>query len=196
MFTQPRDPKTKNKPAHEKFARFVIEQIIPSQLVSKNNAMMKTKEMLMQDQNLLRNHVYNTFVLPQTTEQNDMILDIEVEVHHEMVITPKTTIHKINIALHLEIILVMTKILLLHNTADQDISIINETRNLIALLIDPPKNHPIDVTLVTDIDHAHTQETTKILQDTHLHLDHLQDLEILDILDLAHIRLREIKSIN
>ena len=88
-----------------------------------------------------------------------------------------------------------SKILLLHNTADQDMGIINETRNLIAFLIDPPKNHLIDVTLVTDIDHAHTQETTKILQDTHLHLDLLQDLEILDILDLAHSRLREMKSI-
>ena len=27
----------------------------------------------MLDQNLPRNHLYNTFVLPQTTEQNDMI---------------------------------------------------------------------------------------------------------------------------
>ena len=115
------------------FALIVIEQIIPSQLVSKNNAMMKTKEMLMQNQNLLRNHLYNTFVLPQTTEQND----IEVEVNHEKNFIPKTTIHKIDIDLQLEIDLVMTKILLLHNTLDQEMTIINATRALIALLIDP-----------------------------------------------------------
>ena len=73
-------------------------------------------------------------------------------------------------------------------------TIINETRNLIALLIDPPTNHLIDVILVTDIDHAHTQETTISLRDTHLLLDHLQDLEILGYLDLAHTRVQDINS--
>ena len=95
---------------------------------------MKTKEMLMQDQNLLRNHLYHTFVFPQTTEQNDMIHDIEIEVHREITTIPKTTIHKLDVALHLEIDLVMTKILLLHNTLDQDLTIINETRDLIVRL--------------------------------------------------------------
>ena len=33
----------------------------------------------MLDQNPPRNRLYNTFVLPQTTEQNNMIHDIEVE---------------------------------------------------------------------------------------------------------------------
>ena len=124
-------------------ALFLIEHIIPSRLVSKNNAMMKTKEMLMQDQNLLRNHFYNTFVLPQTTEQNDMIHDIEVEVQHGIVIIPKTTIRKIDVALHLKTDLVLTRIQLFHNTPDQDMTIINDTRDLIALLIDPPTNHLI-----------------------------------------------------
>ena len=116
-----------------------------------------------------------------------MIHDIEVEVHHEKVIIPKKAIHKIDIALHLEIDLIMRKILLLHNTLDQGMTTINETRDLIALFIDRPTNYLIDVILVTDSDHGHTQETTIIQRYTHLHLNHLQDLEILDFLDLAHI---------
>ena len=39
------------------------------------------------------------------------------------------------------------------------------------------------MTVVTVIDHAHTQETITILQDTHLPLDLLQDQEFLDIPD-------------
>ena len=110
--------------------------------------MMKTEEMLMLDKNLLRNHLYNTFVFPQRTEQNNMKYDIEIEVHYKIIITPKTIFHKIEIAL------VMTRILLLHNTLNTNLTIINETRDIIALFIDPHTNHLIDVILVTDIDHA------------------------------------------
>ena len=41
-------------------------------------------------------------------EQNDMIHDIEVEVHHEINIT-KNTIHKTDTVLPLEIVFIMTK---------------------------------------------------------------------------------------
>ena len=37
IFTQPRNPNNKNKPAYKKTAPIVIEQITPSLLVSKNN---------------------------------------------------------------------------------------------------------------------------------------------------------------
>ena len=37
----------------------------------------------MLDQNLLKSHLYNTFVLPQMTKQNDMIHSIEVEAFHD-----------------------------------------------------------------------------------------------------------------
>ena len=77
--------------------------------------------MHMLDQNLLKSHLYNTFVLPQTTEQNCMIHAIEVEVIHEITITK--TIHKTDIALHLEIDLVMTRVLLLQNTLDHEMTI-------------------------------------------------------------------------
>ena len=49
MFTQPKDPNNKNKPAYKKIIHIVIEQIIPSLLVSKNNEMMKTNEMQSQN---------------------------------------------------------------------------------------------------------------------------------------------------
>ena len=72
----------------------VIERILLSQLVSKTNEMIKTKEMLMLDQNLPRNLLYNTFILSQTTEQNVMIDEIEVGVHQKKIIIPKKPIHK------------------------------------------------------------------------------------------------------
>ena len=53
MFTQPKDPNNKNKPAYKIIALFVTEQIVPSQLFSKNTEMTKTKEKLMLNQNLL-----------------------------------------------------------------------------------------------------------------------------------------------
>ena len=111
----------------------------------------------MLDQNLFKNHLYNTFVLPLLIKQNDKIHDIEVEVHHEIIIT-KIPIHKPGTVVPLEIVFVMTKELLLHNTLVHDMTIIKETRNLIALLIDPHTTHLIEATPVTDIDHAHTLE--------------------------------------
>ena len=79
----------------------VTEQITPSLLVSKNNKMMKTNEMHMLYQNLLKNHLYSTSVLLLMIEQNIMIIDIEVEVPHVSTLTTNT-IHKIDTVLHLE----------------------------------------------------------------------------------------------
>ena len=73
----------------------------------------------MLDQNLHKNHLYSTPVLLQMIEQNIMIIATEVEVPHETTLTTKT-IHKIDTVLHLEIDLVMTKVLLFHNTLDHD----------------------------------------------------------------------------
>ena len=55
--------------------------------------MTKAKQKLLLDQNPLKNLLYNTFVLPLMIKQNEMIHDIEVEVHHEIIMT-KITIHK------------------------------------------------------------------------------------------------------
>ena len=63
MFTQPRDPNNKHKPAYKNIVHIAIEQITPSLLVSRNNEMMKIKETPMLDLSLLKNFLYNTSVL-------------------------------------------------------------------------------------------------------------------------------------
>ena len=114
-----------------------------------------------------------------------MIHAIEVEVIHDIVITTKILIHKTYIALHPEIDLVMTKVLLLHNTLDHDMTITKEIRDPIALLTDLRT----DIALVIDIYHARIQEITTILQDIHFHIHHLHDQKILDFLDPVHIQI-------
>ena len=128
-------------------------------------------------------------------EQNLLILDTEVEVFHETILTTKI-IHKTDTVLHLEteIDFVTTKVLLLNTTLDQDMIHINVILGLTVLLtyflIDPH----IDKTLVLDTDHAPIQEITNS-QSTQIHIDHHQDLEILDFLDLTHTQIPEIKSL-
>ena len=100
MFTQPRDQSNKNKPAYNNIVPIIIKQITPSLLASKNNEMMKTNEMLTLDQNLLRNHLNSTFGLLAMIEQSDMIQDIEVELHHEIMITTKILIHTLETVNH------------------------------------------------------------------------------------------------
>ena len=76
----------------------------------------------MLDRNLLKNHLYSTFVLLQTTEENDMTHVIKVEIIHEINITTKNVFQKTDIALHPEIDSVIIKVLLLHNTRDHDMT--------------------------------------------------------------------------
>ena len=175
LFTQSRGPNNKSIPAYKKVCFYCrrTNHSISACFEKKNNQMTKTKEMHMLDQNILKSHLYNTFVLPQTSEQNDMIQVIEVEVSHEKSITVIS--HKTDIARHLEIDSVTTRVLLLHNALDHDMTITKEIRDPIALLTDLLTDPFIDMTLVTDIDRARIQEITTILQDTHLLLDHLHD---------------------
>ena len=145
----------------------------------------------MLDQNPLKSHLFTTFVLLQTTEQNDLMHDIAVEVHHEIVMT-KNTFHKIDTVLPLEIVLNMKNALLLHNTLVHDVTIIKETHDLIALSVDPHTNHLSDVTPVTDIDHAHTLEII-ILHYTHPSFrPPSRPRDFLLFLDLAHTQIQEI----
>ena len=126
-------------------------------------------------------------------EQNLMIIDTEVEVPHETILTKKT-LHKIDTVLHLEIDLVMTKVLLLHSTLDHDMILTNVSQGLAALHTGPHTDPLIDTTLALDIDHAPIPETTN-LQNTQIHTDHLQDQETLDFLDLVHTPIPETKII-
>ena len=147
----------------------------------------------MLDQNLHKNHLYNTFVLLPMIEQNIILIDTEVEVPHETILTTKT-IHKIDTVLHLEINLVMTKVLLLHTTLDHDMIRINVTPGLTALHADPHTDLRIDTTLALDTDHAPIPETTNS-QNIQIHTDHLQDKETLDFVDLVHTPIPETKLI-
>ena len=126
-------------------------------------------------------------------EQNTMIIDTEVEVHHETTLTTKT-IHKIDTVLHLEIDLVMTKVLLLHTTLDHDMIHTNVIPGPTVLPTDLHTDPHIDTTLVPDTDHAPIPETTNS-QNIQIQTDHLQDQETLDFLDLAHTPIPETKLI-
>ena len=121
-----------------------------------------------------------------------MTIDTKVEVLHETTLT--TTIHKFDTVLHLEIVLVMTKVLLLHNTLDHDMILTNVILDLTVLLTDLFIDPHIAKILVLGTDHAPIQKTTNS-QSTQIHIDHLQDQETLDFLDLAHTPILEIKSI-
>ena len=149
--------------------------------------------MHMLDQNLLKNHLFSTFALLPMIEQNTMIIDTEVEVPHVTTLTTKT-FHKIDTVLHLEIDLVMTNLLLLHNTLDHDMILTNAIPGLTALHTDPRIYRLIDTTLALDIDHAPFPETI-ILQVIQIHTDHLLDQENLDFLDLVHTPILETKLI-
>ena len=127
--------------------------------------MMKTNVMLMLDQNLHKNHLYCTSVLLLTIEQNIMIIDIEVEVLHGTIPITRP-IHKIDTVLHLEIDLATTKVLLLHNTLDHDMILINAIHGLTALHTDLLIDLRIDTTLALDIDHAPIQETIILQKNT------------------------------
>ena len=149
----------------------------------------------MLDQNLPKNHSFSTFVLLPMTEQITMIIDTEVEALHETTLITKN-IHKTDTVLHLEIEtnFVMTKVLLLHTTPDQDMTHTNVILDLTVLLTDLLIDPHIDKTLVLYTDHALIQEITNS-PNTQIYIDHLQDQETLDFLDLAHTQIPEIKSI-
>ena len=86
----------------------------------------------------------------------------------------------------------MTKVLLPNNTHNHDMIILKEIPDHFARHTDPPIDHFMDVTLVTDIDHVHIQEITTILQGTRLPLDQdFHDQETLDLLDHGHISIPE-----
>ena len=99
----------------------------------------------MLDQNLHKNHLYSTSVLLLTIEQNTMIIDIEVEVHHVTTL-PTRLVHKNDTVLHLEIDLTMTEVLLLYNFRDHDMILTNAIHGLTALHTDLRIDLLIDTT--------------------------------------------------
>ena len=190
MFTQPRDPNNKNKPAYKKYCCYCHRANHSLSACFKKQRDKDEKKKLILDQNLLKNFLYNTFVLLLLIEQKNMIHDIEAEVHNEIIIITKTITLTQDIVLHLEIDSVVTKTPLLHKTHDHDMTIINEIHDLTD---HPPGHHTdplIDATLALDTDHVHIHATITS-NDILLHSDHLHDHDTLDLLDHGPVHIRE-----
>ena len=193
MFTQPKDPNNKNKPAYKKYCSFChstnhsISACFNKQRddEDKRDAYARSKSP--------QNHLYNSSVLLLMIEQNTMIIDMEVEVPHVTSLTTRPN-HKIDTLLHLEKDLAMTKVLLLHNTLDHEMILTNAIHGFTALHTDLRIDLLIDTNVVLDIDHAPIQETL-ILQNIQIHTEHLLDQEILDFLDPVHTPILETKSV-
>ena len=150
----------------------------------------------MQDQNPLKNLLYNISVPPPMIKHKDMIQDqlntpqdTVVEVHP--VVTTKNIIDN---DLLQELALITIELPLLHITIDLVMTTITEILVHIVHHIDPPTIYFIDVIHVPVTNLDHTQEITTF-SDKLLLIDHRLDLEILDILDLAPILRHETKSI-
>ena len=137
MYTQPKDPNNKNKPAYKKCCSYCHRTNHSISACFKKQRDDEVNEKHMLDQNLHKNHSFSTFVLLPMTEQNTMIIDTEVEVPHETTLITKN-IHKTDTVPHLEIEtdFVMTKVLLLHTTPDQDMIHTNVILDLTVLLTD------------------------------------------------------------
>ena len=107
------------------------------------------------------------------------MIDTIVEVNHVIVLQIEMFHHKIDIFLILEIDTNMKELLVLHNLADQDMTIIDEIHALIVnhtdLLID---SHIYEIHAL-DIDQIHTPETDHF-RHTLLHKELLLDLSDLD----------------
>ena len=144
----------------------------------------------MLDQSLYENHSYSNFVLLPMIKQKTMIIDTEVAALHVTTLTTKR-IHKIDIVLHLEVDLVMTKVLPLHTTLDHDMILTTVIQDLTVLHTDRRIDLLIDTTLVLDINHVPIQKTV-ILLDIQIHIDHLV---IVGTLDLVHTPILETKLI-
>ena len=150
----------------------------------------------MQDQNPLKNLLYNIFVPPPMIKHKDMIQD-QLNTPHDTVVEvhPVTTTKNIidNDLLE-ELAIITIELPLLHITLDLVMTTITEILAHILHHIYLPTDHLIDVIHVPVTNLDHTQEVTTF-HGTLLLIDHRLDLEILDILDLAPIPRQETKSI-
>ena len=138
MFTKPKDPNNKNKPAYKKCCSYCHRTNHSISACFKKQRDDEDKREAFARSKSPQKPLYNTSVLLPTIEQNTMIIDTEVEVLHDTTLTIKT-IHKIDTVLHLEIEidLVMTKVLLLHTTPDDGMIHTNVIPGPTVLTTDP-----------------------------------------------------------
>ena len=160
----------------------VIEQIIPFLLVSRNNEMMKIKVTPTLDPNRHKNCLDNTFIhglvtitlTEQTTNLQDPMIGIVVEVHHLIVIQTVILHHKIDIVPTPETDTNMTELLLLRNLTDQDMTTTDEIHVPIVHHTYLRIDRHIEKIHVIDIDHLHTLEIDNF-HNTLRHIDPLHN---------------------
>ena len=152
----------------------------------------------MHDQSLLKNLLYNVFVLPPMIKHQDMIqdqttitLDIIVEVHLDMIIKNPIFLN-IDNDLLLELAAKMIELLLLQIIPGLGMTTIKEILVHIVHHTDLLTDHLTDVIHVPDKNLDLTPEITTF-KDILLLTDRCPDLEILDILDLVHLLVHETK---
>ena len=181
LFTQPKDPNNKNKPAYTKYCSYCHRTNHSISACFKKQRDDEDKREAYARSKSPQKSFVQYFRSPSNDRTNSMIIDTEVEVPQKTTLTTKT-IHKIDT--------VMTKVLLLHTTLDHDMIRTNVIPGPFVLHTDPN----IDTTLVLDTDHAPIPETANS-QNIQIRTDHLQDQETLDFLDLAHTPIPETKLI-
>ena len=135
MFLRPRDPNNKNKPAYKKYCSHCHRTNHSISACFKKQRDDDDKREAYARSKSPQKSFVQYFCSPSTDRTNDIIQDTEAEVHHELIIITKTKIPTQDIVLHLEIDSVMTKIPLLHNTHDHDMTIISEIQDLTGHLI-------------------------------------------------------------
>ena len=164
--------------------------------------MMKIKETPTLDLNPLKNHLYNTFVLPlvritlteQSTNLQDPMIETVVEVKHVIVIQIAKLHHKIDIVLTPETETDMTELLLLHNLGDQDMTTTDEIHIHIVHHTDLHIDRHLEEIHVLDIDHVHTLEIDNF-HNILRHKDLLHKQESLGLSDLDQVLKQTIKPI-
>ena len=144
----------------------------------------------------------NTFVLlpvritltTQTTNSQDPMIDIVVEVHLVIVIQTAIIHHKIDIVLTQEVDTDMIELLLLQNLPDQDMTTTDGIHVLIVHHTDLHLDHFIDEVHILDINLVHTLEI-EIFHNTLHHIDLLQNHENLELSDIDQVLKQKIMSI-
>ena len=192
MFTQPKDPNNKHKPAYKKYCSYChrtnhsISACFKKQrededkrdAYARSKSPQKSFVQYFRSPSNDRTKHYDNRYRSRSTSRNNSNNNYSQNRYRSTS----------------EIDLVMTKVLLLHNTLDHDMILTNVIPGLTALHTDTRTNLPIDTTLALDTDHAPTPETMN-LQKIQVHTYHLQDQEILDFLDLVLTPIPETKLI-
>ena len=174
MYTQPKDPNNKNKPAYKKFCSYChrtnhsISACFKKQRddEDKREAYARSKspqksfvQYFRSPSNDRTKHYDNRYRSRSTSRDNPYNKNYSQDRYR---FTSR------------DIDFVMTKVLLLHTSLDQDMIHTNVIPGLTVLLTDLLIDPHINKTLVLDTDHAHIQETTNS-QSTQIHIGHLQD---------------------